>query len=186
MQFHIGVDPGVTGAVAVLETATRKVDLYDTPIVCVKSGKKMKNVMDLHNVVSLMQMLTGGRDVLVTIEKVNAMPGKVAGGGRRTIGATSAFNFGVGYGMWLGVLASLRLPYQQVIPATWKRALMLTGSDGKDADRIRAIQLYPQAAPQLNLKKHHGRADALLLADWARRTYPPRPSPTLGLQEEPF
>jgi crossover junction endodeoxyribonuclease RuvC len=48
-----------------------------------------------------------------------------------------------------------------VTPGVWKRHAGLIGKE-KDASRELAARLYPQAT--LNLKKHHGRADALLLA----------------------
>ena len=49
-------------------------------------------------------------------------------------------------------------------------AIMLDGMQKtKDASRYKAMQLFPQLADQLNLKKHEGRADALLIAEWRRR-----------------
>jgi len=67
---------------------------------------------------------------------------------------------GVGFGLWLGVLAALTLPYTRVRPQVWKRALGL-GKD-KEQARLRAMQLFPSA--DLRLKKHNGRAESLLLA----------------------
>jgi crossover junction endodeoxyribonuclease RuvC len=44
----------------------------------------------------------------------------------------------------------------------------LIGKD-KDASRIIAVQLFPQMAMELKLKKYNGRAEALLLAEYLRR-----------------
>lgn len=186
--IHLGIDPGMTGAVAVLDPQTRKVEFYDTPTLQVASGKKMKTVMDAYAVVTLLQGISANREVMVTIEKVNAMPGMGKGGERQSMGATSAFNFGMGFGMWLGILAALRLPVQQVHPATWKRNVMADCSKEKDASRQKAMQLYPEAASGLTRKKDHGRADALLIAEWSRRTYAPGTVERLGAEaviEEP-
>ena len=72
---------------------------------------------------------------------------------------------GFGYGLWIGILATLEIPYTTVRPAQWKKAFSL-GKD-KEASRLRAMQLYPGADPRL--KKHHDRAEALLLASYGLR-----------------
>jgi hypothetical protein len=127
--------------------------------------------MDAYAVVTLLQGISANEEVLVTIEKVNAMPGMGDNGERRSMGATSAFNFGMGFGVWMGIIAALRLPVQQVHPRTWKARMMADMDKDKDASRVKAMQLYPQAAKGLSLKKHHGRADALLMAAYAERTF---------------
>jgi crossover junction endodeoxyribonuclease RuvC len=98
---------------------------------------------------------------LASIEQVHAMPGE---------GAVGAFSFGTGYGIWLGLLAALQVPHQFVTPQAWKKLMLAGGAKEKDAARLKAMQLYPCVADRLTLKKHHGRADALLIAEWARRT----------------
>lgn len=153
----LGVDPGISGAVAVIRDGG--VVLFDTPVLAIKSGKSLKNFIDA-NAATL--MLKSIHPDYAVIEKVQAMPG----GGERSMGATSAFNFGMGYGIWLGILAALQIPFEKVHPATWKAALMKGMTKEKDASRMRAMELYPSAAGSLNLKRHHGRADALLLAHY--------------------
>ena len=75
-------------------------------------------------------------------------------------------NYGVGYGIWIGILAALNIPYTEVHPVTWKSKIMAGMGKEKDASIARAKQLYPTA--DLSLKKHHGRADALLIAHFGR------------------
>jgi hypothetical protein len=82
------------------------------------------------------------------------------------MGVTSAFSFGMGFGMWIGICAASELPYQLVHPATWKAALMRDMSKEKDASRVKAMQLYPYTAKDLARKKDHARGDALLLAHY--------------------
>ena len=76
-------------------------------------------------------------------------------------GVRSMFTVGVGFGVWLGLLGALEIPYTRVQPAVWKRKLALQNSD-KETARLLAQQLFPAA--DLRLKKHHDRAEALLLA----------------------
>jgi hypothetical protein len=168
-MIFIGIDPGLTGALAVLDSDTKSVSFFDTPTVQMKVGKKIKNQQDSYAIVSLLRSLTEGKDVMAVIEKVNAMPGQGAGGERQSMGATSAFNFGLGYGQWLGILAALKVPHQQVHPLTWKKVMMADMGKEKDASRVKAMQLFPQSSDGLTRKKDHGRADALLIAAWAMK-----------------
>jgi crossover junction endodeoxyribonuclease RuvC len=171
---YIGIDPGISGAIAVYDMDTREFKFHDTPTVTIKSGKSFKNQMDPHAASLLLNGIAGERMIgvercLVTIEKVAPMPSfNRAEDGvveeRRTMGATSAFNFGMGFGMWIGICAALQLPYELVHPATWKLKLLAGMARGKDASRVKAMQLFPQTAKDLARKKDHGRADALLLA----------------------
>ena len=80
-------------------------------------------------------------------------------------GTRSMFTVGVGFGAWLGLLAALQIPYTRVRPGVWKKAEGL-GPD-KEQARLRAQQLFPGA--DLQRKRDHGRAEALLLAWWGRR-----------------
>lgn len=175
-KLFVGIDVGISGAVAVLDPDRDIVDFYDNPVLEIKVGKKFKNVPDAYAMAVMLEDIAragGGNDnLLVSIEKVQAMPG----GGERSMGATSAFSFGMGFGMWLGVLAALRLPHQQIHPATWKARIMSGFGKEKDASRQVAMQHYPRAANNLNLKKHHGRADALLLARYGWLTYGGQPA----------
>jgi crossover junction endodeoxyribonuclease RuvC len=175
----LGIDPGVSGALASLDSETNEIRFVDAPVMEVKVGKKFRHVPDAYEMARVLKDFTAGRECLVTIEKVNAMPD--VGTGAR-MGATSAFSFGFGFGMWLGILAALEIPHQQVHPATWKSVTMAGMSKEKDASRQRAMQLYPKAASQLARKKDHARGDALLIARWSYLTYGGR---SASKQEEP-
>lgn len=177
-----GIDPGVSGAIAVIDDQTREVSFYDTPVMQIKSGKTFKSQMDCHTASAILQRLDRSSGILVTIEKVNAMP-SIPGpdGVSRSMGVTSAFNFGMNFGMWIAICAASELPYQLVHPATWKAALMRDSSKEKDASRQKAMQLYPYVAKDLARKKDHARADALLLAHYSmvQRGTEPRQMPQM-------
>lgn len=157
----IGIDPGLTGALVVLPEGR----FFDTPVAQLKA-KSAKRTYLVAEMVSLLQSYSycwgsDGSDTHVYIEAVHSMPGQ---------GVASTFNFGRGYGLWEGIVAALGIPCTLVRPERWKRAMM-AGMSGKekDASRVRAMQLYPQLAGELTLKKHHGRADALLIAAYGQR-----------------
>ena len=168
-MIFCGIDPGISGALAVIDSETKDISFVDTPVLEVRVGKKMKHQQDAYAISSLLRALCSGKDAMVTIEKVNAMPGSDGEGGRQSMGATSAFNFGLGFGMWLGILAALEIPHQQVHPRTWKTSMLPDMGKEKDASRLKAMQMYPSTAKDLTRKKDHGRAEALLMAVWAMR-----------------
>ena len=108
----------------------------------------------------------GGR-LTVCIEKQQSMPGQ---------GVSSTFSTGYGFGLWIGILAALGISYTVVRPQTWKREMLrdmagdtMSTGNGKAAARLRAMQLFPSASDQLTRVKDHGRADALLIAEYHRR-----------------
>ena len=152
----IGIDPGQTGAVAILY-GDSGVTIWDTPTEIVKKGKGTKTEYLPAEMAALLYVLPSGCHCY--LEKVGAMPGQ---------GVTSMFNFGKGYGLWIGILAALNIPYTLVTPQAWKKDIMAGQSD-KDAARGRAQQLFPKVASQLSRKKDIGRADALLIAEYGRR-----------------
>jgi crossover junction endodeoxyribonuclease RuvC len=171
-MIFIGVDPGLGGCLCVLDPDKNEVQFFDAPVLEMVVNKKNKGVLDAYRMVQILKDVSAGRQVMVSIEKVQAMPG----GGERTMGATSAFNFGMGYGLWLGILAALELPYQTVHPATWKARMMSGCSKEKDASRAVAMQHYPRAAKELARKKDDGRADSALIARWGWLTYGGQPA----------
>ncbi len=154
-QTYIGIDPGFKGAVAVLRPDDVAV-VYDPPILMV--GKKRDH--DIQGMVAILEPWSREPNVHVAIEKVHSMPQQ---------GVASVFTFGKGYGIWLGVLATLGLPYELVTPQKWQGVMMDGMQRGKDAARAKAMQLYPKLHDKLKRKSDDGRADALLIATWRQR-----------------
>jgi crossover junction endodeoxyribonuclease RuvC len=152
MTVFIGLDPGVSGAIAIL--APNGVTFADMPVLEVKK----KQTLDYAGLACILRPFSGG-GAFVAVELVGAMPGQ---------GVSSMFKFGQCYGAALATLATLEIPYELVTPPVWKRAYRLIGCE-KDESRAAALRLFPQCAGDLKLKKHHGRADALLMAEYLRR-----------------
>ena len=152
-MIFIGIDPGITGAVAIING--NSVILHDTPTIQTKNGKKTKTEFMPSEMADI---LAAQKSCHVFIEKVGAMPGQ---------GVTSMFSLGKGYGIWIGIIAALKIPHTFTTPQAWKKHLM-QGMKDKDAARIRAQQLYPSATKELSRKKDTGRADALLIAAYGK------------------
>lgn len=152
----LGIDPGLHGAVALLD-GDRVLLLEDLPTVQFSEGR-IKNRLDAAGLARMLAPFAG-EVFMAIVEKVGARPGEAASG---------AFSFGYSSGCIAGVLAALNIPTTTVQPAVWKKALCL-GSD-KDLSRSRALELFPSQAGKLARKKDHDRAESLLLAEWGRRT----------------
>jgi crossover junction endodeoxyribonuclease RuvC len=147
--MKIGVDPGITGAVAFLNDYLDLIKVEDMPTMQLGLKAHQVNASELTKII---HNDGNNYNVTVYIEQVNAMPGQ---------GVTSMFNFGMSYGMVQGIVAALGYPLVLVRPNAWKRGAGLIGKP-KDAARTLAQQLYPNA--DLAHKKDVGRADALLIA----------------------
>lgn len=189
---YVGIDPGVTGAVAAIGEGI-DTGLFDLPVMVIE-GKKRRTVLDLPMTRDLLMAVVGnaGRDrVMVLLEAASlgaAMKRKAthsdAGsspladnsfgseekGGQSVVTLANTFLLN---GQIQGMLVSLAyfygIRYEIINPQVWKRAMMPGEARDKDAARQKAIQLFPSVAEELKLKKHHNRAEALLLAEWGRR-----------------
>lgn len=161
-RIVIGIDPGMTGAIATLADGCLA-HLFDTPVVARGKGRNEVSASALAELLRGVRSEFPGANFSVAVEEVSAMPG----GGQRTMGATSAFNFGRGVGIIEGVVAALGFQLIRVLPQTWKKHYKLIGKE-KDVARGKAIDMFPTAS--LHRKKDIGRADALLIAAWAQAT----------------
>jgi crossover junction endodeoxyribonuclease RuvC len=149
--MKIGIDPGITGAIAFLQDDYMKcIGLYDMPVMSLGKNKHQVNAAELAKI--LRDTKGEWHEKVVYLEQVNAMPGQ---------GVSSMFNFGMGYGAVQGVCGALGYPLVLVRPNAWKKIAGLIGKP-KESARTLAQQLYPEQ--DLSLKKHVGRADALLIA----------------------
>ena len=151
----IAIDPGLSGAIGfLLDGAFLAVE--DMPTV-VKGVGSVKYEVSPAGLKTLIKEHLSDHGVVAVIEKVGAMPGQ---------GVSSVFSLGDSYGSARTACASTGCELHQVSPVTWKKYFKL--SPDKELSRALAIRLFP-AAP-LHLKKHDGRAEALLLARWLWET----------------
>lgn len=172
MTFRItfGIDPGQTGAIAVLADGV-PVTLLDMPAVPRATGGQKISSAILAALLRGQLQAHQGAHVLAVVEEVHAT---------RQMGSTSAFNFGRSDGQIDGVLGALGIGLILANPVTWKKHFRIhRGKDDreqigqsayKDLSRTLAIQRFPSLAMELSRKKDAGRADALLIALWAHET----------------
>ena len=146
----VGIDPGLKGAVAFLNSEAKGNQILVRDMPTVPTGQGDKREINLPELAALVK--SGSVDFAV-VEQVGAMPGQ---------GVTSMFNFGRSYGGILGVLAGLGIATYRVTPGKWKKVMGV--SSDKDQARRVASELMPLSSESWPLKKHDGRAEAALIA----------------------
>jgi crossover junction endodeoxyribonuclease RuvC len=147
LELIVGVDPGKSGAIAIVDINGELVDACDMPVV--------DGLVSPAMLASYEGWRTLPRRFHAVIEDVHARPGQ---------GVTSMFSFGRSVGVVEGVFGALGVPVTRVTPTKWKKAMGL-GKD-KDESRRRAIELWPTQARLFQRVKDDGRAEAALIALW--------------------
>lgn len=139
--LFLGLDPGAGGGIAVL----------DRHGIVITSSKMPDTDHDILGMVTMYAHRS--RAVLELVRSSPAM------------GVVSAFTFGRGYGGLRMALAACAVPYDEVVPQKWQRALGCLSGGDKNVTKGRAQELFP------SVKITHATADALLLAEYCRRMH---------------
>ena len=139
-RFYLGIDPGQSGSIAAI----------------MPSGNATWIKLDStdHDIAEWLRDFP----ILHTtacIEKVNAMPKQ---------GVSSTFKFGRSFGFLQGLLVALRIPFEFVTPQKWQAEMNCRTAGDKNVSKAAAQRLWP------SLKITHANADALLIAEYCRRT----------------
>jgi crossover junction endodeoxyribonuclease RuvC len=151
MSLVLGIDIGVTGAIAILNVSGELIEVQEMP--CLQDGPAgRRNV----NAPLLASIIFASHATRAFVEHVSARPGE---------GAVGAFSFGRSpCGVVEGVLAAAGLPCQFLTPPCWKRAVGLPPGRDKDASRAEVIRRWPGQADLFKLKKSDGLAESALIA----------------------
>lgn len=151
-----GIDPGKTGALAILY-GDNTVEFFDVPRIELR-GKDVPAYAEWSTNWTTALALAGVDKVV--IEDVASRPGQ---------GVSSMFKFGRTLGFAHAIVLGIR-PRPSVhftTPAQWKGKLGLLNSS-KGASREKAVNLFPSTESRLTRVKDDGRAEALLLAHFGR------------------
>jgi crossover junction endodeoxyribonuclease RuvC len=148
----LGIDPGLSGAIAIYNIYTEELVVMDMPTVeMTRNGKHKREVSPA----LVADVIAGKGAVRAYMERVSAMPGQ---------GVSSMFSFGRSAGVVEGVLAAYEIPVTLVTPQAWMKAMGVRA--GKDGSRERAMQLFPAYSTLFARKKDDGRSDAALIAKY--------------------
>ena len=147
--LFIGIDPGKSGGIAYINTESgiRYTEPYsDKALIDICRDESWRGNTE---------------HIMCCLEKVGARPGQ---------GVVSMFSFGQSVGYIKGVLESFRIPYQEITPQKWKKEFGLNSDKAVSAEVCR--KLFPDVsllATARCKKPHDGMAEALLMAEYARR-----------------
>lgn len=166
-MIFIGIDAGLTGSIGAIYPDGR-VSVVDIPVKV--SGREGVRIIDGLEFAYVIRDMVSPKDVASAwVEEIiprpvgNAKEGKRAGNSMhsqaslmRTVGAIET------------ACAILRVPLKSVYPQQWKRSLHLLKKPKEDSVAL-AIKLFPALQDSLSLKKHHNRAESVLIAEYGRR-----------------
>lgn len=117
----LGIDPGLSGALCILDPIERGLEIIDMPVVELERNKKTKREV----AAAMVYEALVGKDIqFAFLERVGAMPGQ---------GVTSMLSLGRSVGVIEGVVAAMGIPLTLVIPQRWQKDMLVRG--GKDGSR---------------------------------------------------
>ena len=145
-RVFIGIDPGINGGIAIIYN-----DAYTVT-------KCPNTIQEMADVLITLKDQAPNLPMYCIIEKVHSMPGN---SGR------SMFTFGCNYGQWLGILATLKIPYIEVTPYKWMKHYPKAPKDKKDRKNYYK-HLAQQRFPDIDITL--ATSDAILIANYLRET----------------
>ena len=150
-DIFLGVDPGSSsGAIAGIDPEGKVWFAEDSAGLTAEVYSTFREhvILPQHNV------------ICAGLEKVHSMPKQ---------GVSSSFKFGENFGVWQGILLAQRIPFHLFSPQSWVKGILKASGVGNDGSLEYCRRKYPDV--ELGRKKDHGKADAICLADWARKQH---------------
>ena len=141
---YLGIDPGTSGAMALIDADGKFVDV-------IKLKETQRDIW-------LWLYGNQAHATFAVLEKVHSMPAQ---------GVASSFKFGENFGFCQGMLVAAGIRFEFATPQKWQKALGCMTKGDKNVTKSRAQGLFPDA------KIIHAIADALLIAEYARRLQNP-------------
>lgn len=157
--MFLGIDPGLSGGLAAIDDKGR-------PIMVTAMPDTEADLFRWLTYVSAESLQEDGRlNIVAALERVNAT---------RVMSQTAAFTFGKGVGVLRMALIAAEIPFDEVSPNVWQKAVGILEHTGardvavkknKSIGKRRAQELFP-GLNNITLKT----ADALLIAEYLRRS----------------
>ncbi len=155
MKYFIGIDPGVTGGICVIDEADRLLLLESCP----------KTLKGQWEAINRARAATGKSypSLMCAIESVHSMPKQ---------GVRSVWTFSGNYHAWLMALVAAEIPYQQISPQRWMKHFSVllrhsgTAAEQKKKRKHRILHLAEARHPSTKIPL--ALADAVMLAVYAK------------------
>lgn len=153
MTYCIGIDPGASGGIAWF---------YGVVPYAAKMPETERDIW-----AALANLRRDGASYAF-IELVRSSP---------QMGVTSAFTFGRGLGALRMALIGNGIPFEEIAPGKWQRAMGCLSKGDKNVTKRKAQEIFP------GLKITHATADALLIAEYGRRELARREPVSASVQQ---
>lgn len=150
----IGIDPGLTGAVAVLNEEGEVEDILDTPSFLMTGKRREHDPRGMWRILN--NVMIGAKHAFIEQQQM-----------RPHIAVQATAKVWFGYGLWTMGLVGLGFPHTPVGAQTWQKEMYQgVSGEGKERSLLVASRLWPNVVIP---KDRHDRADALLIAEYGRR-----------------
>ena len=155
-NYYIGIDPGKKGYLCLYNanySGYKHYPLFD--------GNRLNRAM-LRTLKKLAETYT----IMAVVEQVHSMPHD---------GVSRAFSFGTNYGMILGALEAIGIPYCTVTPGKWQKAICEAvdkASNTKQMHYNAACRLFPNIDFRKSERSRtwdDNKVDATLICEYGKR-----------------
>ena len=161
----IGIDPGTSGAIAILDD---KLNLEFCDVLPKTKNRRGANILDVDRFLKFFHMVRFD-SVICGLEDVWAQPVQ---------GAKAASSFMYAFGCIRTILKVRRIPFEEIVPNEWKtyygikRKKGMTDSDLKKVSLELCKQFYPDQADEFKrVSVDHNKAEAVLIARYIWHKY---------------
>lgn len=132
-NFYIGFDPGKRGYACVYEVGTNSYEHYP-----VFDGNRLNP-----RLVGTLKIIGESFNAMAVVEQVHSMPHD---------GISRAFSFGTNYGMLLGMLEALGVPYVTCTPGKWQKA-MWESCDKSATTKLTSYNAARRLLPNMDFRR---------------------------------
>lgn len=158
----VGIDPGITGALAFLHPNGERI-VVDMPIRARKTTGNGKNEVDPTALQTLIRSrVPADSAALIVMENLNTFS---KSGGAKSIASMQASKDVI-----CAVMELNRLDVAYVTPHAWQSLFGIKKTDSEDT-KDQSLRIARTLYPELRLTKHSGRADALLIGRYGQRHF---------------
>ena len=156
MSTYIGIDPGLSGAIAFLRYKS-VIAIHPMPLRMYSASKEEPDSKALYEL-----LRAYGKVECIGIEQVGAVKGS---------SASSAFTFGRAFQAVLAAVEISGLPHVRIQPKEWKKSILVGTDQSKEAAIGFVKRMYPgvDLIPPGESKDSHDFAEAICLAKYAQK-----------------
>ena len=152
--LFIGIDPGVTGAVAIVDLESGMSSVVDMPL----TDENEVDALLLYKKIVALTLITSFENILCVLEKQQSMQKQ---------GVRSTFTTGKNYGKLLALLEISSVTVLKVHPSSWKKYMGLSKVKKQSVDMANLLfSDHNFYGPRGGLKD--GRAEAILMCEYGR------------------